>query len=491
MPTGIIRGFVSILGAKVITLLLGLLVTPLLVRLLGSTLYGQYAFILSLLGITMILVNAGIFDGMRKYIAENREQSEWVEYVFGFYLRLAGVLAVFVALGYATFSWLGFTERLLGTAFVEYFYLLGGVILVRQAYSIGRGGLMGLGLENRSEPLIIVQKIIFGVTSLSLVYVGYGVTGILMGHIIASFTVSILAFAVLVRRLNTKAVFSRVPSTFPKRELISFNGLSVLLILLTASLYHIDILLLQPISGSKVTGYYRAALVIAEFLWFVPNVLQTVFLHSSSELWSEGKSGEVTSLVSRATRYNFSLTLLLALGLGALAPDFVPLYFGPGFEASVVPLLLLLPGSLGFALARPIFAVGQGKGELRVLIVATGGAALLNLVLNLLLIPRYGMAGAAIATSTSYGSMVVLHVWAARRIGFDPIDDLRLPRILVVAMLTAPIIFGMTTLIESSIVSILVVPPVGFVVYVLLALKLRVISSDELPEISSRLPLPL
>ncbi len=436
----------------------------------------------------MILVNAGIFDGMRKYIAENREQSGWTEQVFGFYFRIGTLLAMAAVFGCAIFSWFGLSTQLLGAKFDVYLYLLGGLILSRQAYSLARAGLMGLGFEERSEPLKILQKILFGVVGLSLAYVGYGVVGALIGQIVASLTVSAIAFVILSRHLNVRAVFSRVPMGFPKRELLSFNGLSVVLILLTASLYHVDILLLRPIAGSQATGYYRGALMIAEFLWFVPNALQMVFLHSSSELWSKGETKRITALVSRATRYNLSLTLLLALGLAALASDFVPLYFGSEFEASVLPLLLLLPGALGFALARPIFAVGQGKGELRILIAATGTAALMNLVMNLLLIPRFGMAGAAVATSTSYGSMILFHIWAARRIGFDPIDDLRLTRITAVATLSAPIIFGTASLLDSSIVSLLVVPPAGFVVYTVLAIKFGVVSLSEFPKVRERLP---
>lgn len=488
MKTGVLRGLFSILGAKVVTLVLGLLITPLLVRLLGSRLYGDYAFVLSLLGITMILVNAGIFDGTRKFIAENREESEWTEYVFGFYLRTSVLLAAIAAAGYLVFSNLGFAGQFFGTEFVVYFYLLGGLILSRQAYSVARGGLMGLGLEDRSEPLFVFQKILFGIVALSLAYIGYGVVGVLVGHLVASVTVAIVAFAILFRRLNTRSVFGRIPTEFPRRELLSFNGLSVVLILLTASLYHVDILLLKPIAGSNATGYYRAALIVAEFLWFVPNALQTVFLHSSSELWSRDATTRITALVSQATRYNLSLTVLLAIGLAVLAPDFVPLYFGPEFQASVLPLLLLLPGSLGFALARPIFAVGQGKGELGVLIAATGSAAVMNLLLNLLLIPRYGTAGAAIATTTSYGSMVLFHTWAARKIGFDPIDDIRLVKVLLVAIPTGVILIGFASVINSSIVSLLVVPPVGFAVYAFLTLKLGVISPDELSEIVDRFP---
>ncbi|WP_411964462.1 polysaccharide biosynthesis C-terminal domain-containing protein [Haloferax sp. YSMS24] len=491
MSSSVFRGFISIFGAKVITLLSGFLLTPILVRLLGSSMYGDYAFLLSLLGVTMIIVNAGVFDGTRKFVAENRDQEDWTERVFGFYLRTAIALATVAAIIYMVISWIGFSQQAFGPKFDIYFYLLSGLIIVRQADSVARGGLMGLGLEDRSEPLRILKNLLFFLIGLSLVYVGYGVVGVFIGHILASLIVSSVGFVLLFQQLETQKVFARVRSSLPKWELLSFNSLSVILILLTASLYHTDIIILRYLVGSEATGYYKAALVVAEFLWFVPVTLQTVLLHSTSEMWSEGQMERITNLASKITRYNLSLTLLLGMGIAVLAQDFIPLYFGPDFDKSVGPLLLLLPGALGFALARPIFAVGQGKGALNILILATGTAALINLFLNLLLIPRYGMAGAAMATSMGYGSMFGFHVLAARRIGFNPLKNVRVSRIILIGTLSAPAIIATEVFLSSPIISLLIVPPTGFVVYTALLFKFGVITLNEVNDIIVRFPSPI
>ena len=487
----IIRGFVAILGSKVGSLFLGVVTTPLIVRFLGSAQYGDYAFLLSVLGVTMILTNAGIFDGTRKYIAEDKKNPTWVKRVFGFYFRVAILLAFVVGMAVAAFSWFGLTERFLGVGFKAYFYLLGLLIVARQANSVARGGLMGLGLENRSEPLVVLRKIVFGISVLSLLYLGYEVSGVLISHLFATGFTAAIAYVFFFNQVDLKAVVTRVSDDFPRRKLLAFNSLSIVLILLTASLYHVDILFLRLITGDQATGYYRGALVIAEFLWFVPNALQMVLLHSTSKLWSEDQSEQITQLASQTTRYNLSLVLLLAIGLAALAGDFLPIYFGPEFEASVRPLLLLLPGTIGFALARPIFAIGQGKGDLRILILATGTVAAVNVVLNALLIPTYGLIGAATATSVGYGLMAVLHIIAARRIGFDPVQDLRLARMGLVAVIAGVVILGAAALIDSSILSLIIVPPLGFIVYSILTLRLNVISPEEIEPIATRLPEPL
>jgi O-antigen/teichoic acid export membrane protein len=491
MGIEILRGFISIFGSKAATLIIGLLTTPILVRLLGSSQYGDYAFLLSVLGISMILINAGIFDGTRKYIAENRDDLNWTENVLGFYFRLACVLAVTGALVYAIFSWSDLSGRFFGNNFTIYFYLLGLLIIVRQTNSVARGGLIGLGLEERSEPLNILKKILFSILALYLVYIGYGVVGVLAGHIISTSVVSVLTWAILSQYVNFRSIFTKIPERFPKRKLLSFNSLSIVLIFLTGSLYHVDILFLRLLVGGQATGYYKAALVVAEFLWFVPNVLQMVPLHSSSQLWSDNRLDRIASLASRTTRYNLTLVLLLTIGLASLAYDFIPIYYGPEFDAAVLPLLLLLPGVLGFALARPIFAIGQGKGQLQTLIVATGSASLFNVFLNAVLIPRYGMAGAAVATSMGYGSMLVLHVLAAKQVGFNPLNDLRLKNLMVVAVVSASVIFGLSSVIRSSIVSLIIVPPIGFIVYSTLSLRFSVISPAEARQIIRRLPSPV
>ncbi|WP_225335208.1 oligosaccharide flippase family protein [Halomicrobium urmianum] len=489
--SSILRGFLSILGAKITSLLLSLLITPILVRILGSSRYGDYAFILSVLGITMILVNTGIFDGVRKYMAEDRGEKDWKERVFGFYSRIAVILAAIASIGYGLLSQSPLISTIFGDEFRVYLYLLAGLIIARQMYSLARGGLMGIGLESRSEPLAILKKVLFGVFGISLAYLGYGVTAVLLGHIIASSIVAFVALLILSKRLDLSKAFTHIPSTFPRRELFEYNGMSVVLILLTASLYHTDILLLRSLSGSQQTGYYKAALVVAEFLWFAPNALQTVLLHSSSELWSAGRTDRISKLVSRTVRYNFSLSLLLGLGLAALAHDFIPIYFGSEFESAIKPLLILLPGAFGFALSRPIFAVGQGKGDLGRLIAATGTAAVLNLILNLFLIPRYGMIGAAAATSTSYGSMLFLHIFVARRIGFNPVKDIRIIKSIAVGILAMPVIFGAATVIDSALLSLLIVPPMGFAIYAMFTVKLGVVPPDELIPIVNQLPDPI
>lgn len=485
MSNSFLKRYLYILGSESGVLVLGFLITPLLTRTLGASLYGDYAFMLSIVSIVMIPVSAGIFDGTRKFLSESDDENRTSQ-IFGLYGQLAFLLAC-LGSGFVLMAvWTGIVEKILGKEFEIYFVLVSAIIFSRQILTLLRGCLMGFGEERYSEPLKILQKVLFGTIGVFLAYVGFGVTGVLIGYLISSVLVSLLSIYPVKHHLSEWRILFRIRTMRSKSEILKFNTLSTVLVFLTATLYHVDILLLRPIAGGTQTGYYKAALIIAELLWFVPNTVQTILLQTTSEMWSQDQSDVINDMSSRITRYTLLLTTIMAIGIGALAQTFLPLYFGEEFSAAIGPLLLLLPGTIGFAIARPLFAIGQGKGELRILVISTTVASVLNIGLNLLLIPRYGTHGAAGATSVSYASMMLLHVWSARQMGLNPLSDLRVSRVVLTVIISTPPIFILARKLPS-ILSIFLVPPIGLVLYLGLAVLFRAIDLKEVRDIVSKI----
>lgn len=488
MGRDIVGSFLSIFGSNLGKLMLGVAGTPVVTRVLGSSGYGDYAVVLSVLGVTMIFVNAGLFDGIRKYIAEDRDLPDWKASVFVFYLRVATVVVATATVLLLAASYTGVAAAAFGPEYGTYLRILVAIVVVEQLWKVTRGTLMGLGYERYTETTRVVNELLVLVVGVPLAYVGFGVTGMLVGQFVGGLVATGALVAVIYRVVDPDSLTRTLPDEFPRRELLSFNGQSVLVLALLTSLYHADLLLLGTFAGGTVAGYYKAALVVAEFTWFVPSALQMVLLHSTSELWSDERDEYVSELASRITRYTLLFTLLLATGLAALAETFVPVYFGDEFRPAVTPLLVLLPGTVGFAVSRPILAITQGKGELRVLVYATGAASVVNLALNLALIPRYGIAGAAAATSVGYGSMFLLLVVTARHVGFYPLRDARWSRVVTTAVASGAVIVALAAVIDSAVLSLTVVPPVGFAVYLGFAVGTGAIDAGEVRELLEYLP---
>jgi O-antigen/teichoic acid export membrane protein len=309
--------------------------------------------------------------------------------------------------------------------------------------------------------------------------------------VVASLLVALAAGSVVVREVSLRGLVGGLPSSFPYGELMSFNGYNVVLIALVMSLFHVDIMMLRLIVGGEQTGYYKAALTLAEYIWLIPTSIQTLMLHSTSNMWSRGESDCIGELAGRVTRYVFLFTGLLAIGVFTLADSFVPLYYGSEFSVIVRPLAILLPGALGFALARPLYGINKANGRLWPLTVVTIVAALGNALLNGLLIPRYGMAGAAIATSTSYASMFLFQVACGYYLGYDPLQGIRPVRTITTLAVSAPLIVGLKALIHGRLISLIVIPLAGFAIFWAVAFSVGAVDTDELDRGIAAVPLPV
>ena len=485
--SNLLKGIFSTLGSNTINLIINIITIPILVRLLGRSGYGDFAFMTSFLGIAIILVNFGTFDSIRKFIGENSGDDEWTNDVFSFYLQFGTLLWAISALIICITVELGTIPLLLGPKFSEYFYIAVAILFTRQLFMISRGTLMGFNLEHISEPITVVQRGTFAISSIILIYYGYGVSGALVAQVLGFSFASLLGYNYLNSRITFNSLSGLSKNSFPVKRLLSFNTGSISMILLFSSLYNVDILLLKPYVGSELTGVYKASLVIAEFIWFIPFAVQMVLLQRMSKLWSRDKHDEISDIASKVTRYTLSFGILIAIGLAILANDFVPIYFGDGFGQATTAILILLPGSLGFAVARPIISISQGKGQLTPLVLVTTGAAGLNLILNLILIPRYGIYGAAIATSIGYGSMAVLHIRGAQHIGYNPIKDLRFTRIIVPTIIVFSVVFLLDLYISSTILKLIVIPPSGFVTFTYISIKSKLFEKEDILHLKSGL----
>ncbi|RRJ30552.1 oligosaccharide flippase family protein [Halocatena pleomorpha] len=507
MKRNLVTAFAAVAGSQVLILVAQALFSPLLIRVLGPTTYGEFGTLSAGFGLLMILVSSGINGGVRKFIAEEHESDTWKSNVFAYYFRLALIFALIAAVVLVLAAEFGIVGMIFSPKYTPYVYLLALLVFAAQFREYVRRALMGLKLEHIGGMLNVVYKITYYVTAIVLAFLGYGVAGVFVGQILASMIGFVVGFIYVSKSVSLKSLFQSTPSDFPRRELFNFNHNSIVYFFLLKSMYEFDILMLTSFTNSTLTGYYKGAITLAQFLWLLPTALQGLMIQSTSDHWNNDRLQKIEELATRSTRYVLLLMLLLAIGLGALAPVFVPMYLGVQMEPAVTPLLILLPGTVGFAIARPLLTINQASGNMRTVIIATGVAAVINLSLNFLLIPQYGMLGAALSTSIGYGSLPLFQAWGARVLGYYPFKNARMGRISATAILSASVIaimslsFGATTFADLGLewlgilgtipISILVVPPLGFLLYSLIAIATGAIDLGEIFEILVKIPDPV
>lgn len=170
--------------------------------------------------------------------------------------------------------------------------------------------------------------------------------------------------------------------------------------------YRFDVILVNFFLGVVSVGHYTIAVALAEFVWHIPNAIaQTLFPKIASS--TREQANQFTPMVFRHT---FLVTLLAACVLFSVSRFVIPVVFGKAYIPSIVPLWILLPGIVMLSLSKVLTGDLNGRGLPQYGSYSSAISLVATLSLDFFLIPKMGIAGAALASSISYSiaTMVVL-----------------------------------------------------------------------------------
>jgi O-antigen/teichoic acid export membrane protein len=209
----------------------------------------------------------------------------------------------------------------------------------------------------------------------------------------------------------------------PVRDLIIFGIRGHFGTLLKGINDRLDVFVLALFAPIGQLGLYSISVATAEALWIFPAALGVFSMQRAATR----EQRESTNLVSAAARLTSATLIAGSIVLWIFGERVIVLAFGESFVASAAPLRLLLPGMWALGLWRVITEalVGYGYPGARSISAAVG--AVLTISLDILLIPNYGISGAAVASSIAYGAAFLTSLWIARqRLGLH-IRNLLLP----------------------------------------------------------------
>jgi O-antigen/teichoic acid export membrane protein len=255
---------------------------------------------------------------------------------------------------------------------------------------------------------VFVRLSTFLVSLVLLVLLGMGLAGGALSVPIAAFCVSILLFFLLKRRGS--------PSSRPDLPLLgkSFSyGLRAQPgVLMSFFNQRLDVFIINYFLTPADVGLYVIGVSVAELLWNLPNAVGlTLFPQIASSDVEEGK--HFTCKVSRNLLF---LMLLVAALLALVGRPLILSFFGRQFLPSLVPFWILLPGVILLGMAKVMSSNFHGRGKPQYGTYITIVSVTLTVALDLLLIPRMGIVGAALASTIAYGTSGVLSVfWFMRQ----------------------------------------------------------------------------
>ncbi|MFB6133599.1 MAG: flippase [Halanaeroarchaeum sp.] len=375
-------------------------------RVLGPVDYGAVSLGVTTLGLLSTLSVLGLHSGIGRYLPRYDDPGDRrgvLVSAFQIAVPVATVTGLLVAVFADPIATYAFTDP--STA--PYLRVFGLAIPFAALMKLSVGAIQG---TQTALPKVVVQNVTPPVTRFIAVgiavVVGAGTLGIATAYALAYVVAALVGlYYVLTRTAITASV---APRRF-HRELLVFSTPLIVTAAMSFVLSDLDTFMLGYFATTGAVGVYNVVYPIAQLLTVGLSSFGFLFMPIISELHADGDTEDMRRLYQVVTKWIFMATLPLFLVV-ALFPDMtIVVTFGREYMVGGTTLSLLAVAYFTHAIAGPNANVLTSIGRTRVIMWDNVAIAVLNAVLNVLLIPRFGFLGAGAATAISYVVLNLLY----------------------------------------------------------------------------------
>lgn len=398
----IVKNYIYNVVYNIFVIIIPIITAPYLTRVLGATRLGVYSYVNSVTSIISSIILVGLSSYGSRQLAYVRDDKEKLSKVFSdlmglrLFLGLIGTVVYFVYAGMTDYQYY-FT--------LYYLYFLGNIIDCTWLF---------VSVEDMKIPTLknIMVKVTVTVGIFALVKSRED----LWKYVALLAVANLLGMIVAYPQLKKYVRFKRFGINTYWRN---YKGAVILFLpSLVSTIYlQMDKIMIEWLTKTtnQVSFYDQAEKIVIIPLSFI-TVLSTVMMPRIANEFAHRNYHNIEGLLVKACRTSLILAYPLMFGIAGIANRFIPWYLGEEFKATATVLILLAPivtsnTLVGISGTQFFIATGQTN----ILLLSNGSAAIMNVIVNALLIPKYGYVGAAVATLISNYTLVVIQYVALGR----------------------------------------------------------------------------
>ncbi len=394
--TVLARGTLYHLLTKVVYLCCGLVMHVFLGRYLGPRMYGIAGVVITFLFIVRSFGITGIYQTISKFVSANKDKSGAIKTVSlkvqaGFTLFLAAILYLLAE---------QLADFLNDPSLVLYLKLSALLVPIMAIYAAYHAFLNGMRWFGRQATVINIYAFTRMSVVVILVITGFKVYGVIGGYFFGALLATLAGYF-FCRKINQGETFSAV-------KIIMFSIPVVIFFTCNNSLLHLDLLFVKAMTGSnELTGYYTSAATLSKTFYTLFSSFGITLLPSISESF-EAKNIDLTErYIRQSTRYFFMLSIPAGFAVSFSASPLIEIIYSSGYSSAGDILGVLVWGHIFFTVFFLFSSVIIGIGKPYIALLFGSVLVPLDILLNLMLIPSYGTAGAAFATVITTASGVI------------------------------------------------------------------------------------
>jgi len=426
-------------------------------RVVTSAEFGIFTLGLSFISFVHVVCGLSLNRSLDYIVPQYLEQGNRDEAAAVFFqvvntgLVLAIVAAVFVFVGRGWVAELLSTPRLTDALAVLAWAI--PFVILRRTFIDWFAGLKRLDYRMvvRDVGMPVVKLAAAGI----LLMAGFRLVALTTAYLLAMIAGCVLGAFIILRQMPW--VKRGVSSVVPSREIVEYSAPLAFASVIYLLISQIDYFIISYIRDSSAVGEYRIAFVLAANLLIFLRAFTPIF----KPLVSESKADDSQNLgvwFKTAARWSLLFTIPPAITLLAAPETYLTVLFTGTYSVAAGALIILIMGFLFNASFGPDGMMLEGLGKTRLNLYNSIFYLSLNIILDFVLVPEFGILGAALGTAgamTMVGALTLVEIYVVA--GIHPFS-MKSVQTVIAGTMTGAVAYGFTTVVQDSIATVLSLP---------------------------------
>lgn len=363
-------------------------------RILGPEDRGIYTYLLLLTSFIFPIFTFGLTSGIIYFISSKEYVAKDIWYTVFMTALFFGLSISCLLTLLWHFKVLGETAKSIGG--FEFFMLIGSIMTSSIFYFISRM-LTGDSKFAGLNWLTIVQGLLNPILLLCLVWVlDLKIKGASLSIFLMNLICGILIIIYSLKLYQPVLDFNR---EFIKKS-FSYGLKGWLGDMAVRANIRLDQVILGAVASPALLGIYGISVLLVELIWVIPDSIGPVLFNRIAAEQDPKERINITIKMNRTLLY---ISTFVGLGLALVSYYIIiPLGYGQAYSGAIVPLLILIPGSVLFIIAKVTTKLLSGSGHIAATSTAMVVGSTITIILYFILIPKYDIIGAALASSLGY-----------------------------------------------------------------------------------------
>lgn len=374
--------------------------TALFTRIIGADQLGTYFLFEKLLLLFAVFSNFGLSGALEKRLSEETDRNQYFATTAVLKLCIVFVLAISIIAGRVQIN--GYLQAELAS-------LLLVAVVIRETGQLFIRGLRGERRVGETSYLLALKKVSWVAVGGILSAVGFGYLGPIYGLLTGLMAIIVLGYLMVDTGFGS-------PSISHAKSLLQFSKYDFFSSSVGWQIYNsLDTLLIGYFLTNVAVSQYEIAWRLSMMVMMITGSISAVIFPSFSKLVEEGNSEKIENITKWSLVAGFLISIPALAGSIVMGESILGYGFGPAYVSASLVLVILVADKSSHAIQEVYAQVIRAHDRPDICAGVTGGSVVLNATGNYLLIPRFGLLGAAIATTASFAAATIIYIVVARR----------------------------------------------------------------------------